>query len=297
VTLLTPFKQITALKLSKLPIFKTVEVEQLQLPQAAAIVLADSPAAAQIIPHIDPDPIPLSPREVLAQVGFKLREWREHYELSIEDISARTQIQPRLIQAIEDGQVEMLPEWVYVKGMVKRYADNLGLDGTEISQHIISWTPVATKPTVIAKQKSSFVLVAQVKPLHVYFGYMVAICGIGAGSSHLLNNAVKPTATPISRHTIQSQRSIVVAPVAVQLPDVKIGIAVKAPTWAEIGIDGTTKFTGSLKAGTQFNWTAKKQVTINTNNAGGLLFSRDGQPLKALGEIGQKQAVTIKVGN
>ena len=75
----------------------------------------------------------------------------------------------------------------------------------------------------------------------------------------------------------------------------RVGIVVKQPTWAQIGIDGTTKFTGSLKVDTQFNWTAKKQVTISTNNAGGLLFARDLQPPQPLGKIGQKQAVTIKV--
>jgi hypothetical protein len=295
VTLLTPFKRISTFKLSKLPMF--AGADQLLLPQAAAApLLVHSQVETQIVPQTDPHPLPLSPREVLAQIGSKLREWREYYQLSIEDISARTQIQPRLVQAIEDGHIEMLPEWIYVKAMVKRYADNLGLNGTDIAQCMIAWEAVTAKPVTISKSGSGFDLVPQVKPLHVYIGYTLAICGIGAGSSHLLNNAIRPQATPINNHVIQSQRSIVVAPVAVQLPDVTIGIAVKAPTWAQIGIDGTTKFTGNLKVGEQLSWTAKKQVTINTNNAGGLLFSRDGQAPEPLGKIGQKQAVTIKVG-
>lgn len=45
----------------------------------------------------------------------------------------------------------------------------------------------------------------------------------------------------------------------------------------------------------QLSWIAQKQVTINTNNAGGLLISRDSQLLQPLGKIGQKQSVTIKV--
>jgi Helix-turn-helix domain/Domain of unknown function (DUF4115) len=304
VTLLTPFKRITTFKLSKSPLAKMPifgGAVQLQLSQAATPLLVHSSTETQVIAHTkpapEPAPVPLSPREVLAQIGSKLREWREYYQLSIDDISARTQIQPRLVQAIEDGYLEMLPEWIYVKAMVKRYADNLGLNGTDIAQCMIAWEAVTAKPVTISKQGLGFDLVPQVKPLHVYIGYTLAICGIGAGSSHLLNNAIRPQATPINNQVIQSQRSIVVTPVAVQLPDVQIGIAVKAPTWAEIGIDGTTKFTGNLNVGAKFNWTAKKQVTINTNNAGGLLFSRDGQAPEPLGKIGQKQAVTIKVGN
>jgi Helix-turn-helix domain len=220
VTLLTPFKRISTLKLAKLPIFGSADQPQLtQLTQLSPgeIVLAHSPIAAPIIPPSDP--LPLSPSEVLAKIGSKLREWREYYQLSIDDISARTQIQPRLIQAIEAGCVEMLPEWIYVKGMIKRYADNLGLNGTEISQHILSWEPVAAKSTAVAKQGSGFKLVLQLKPLHVYIGYMLAVCGISAGSSHLLNNALRPTATTIRNQVMQSPRSIVVKPLTVPFPN------------------------------------------------------------------------------
>ena len=286
-TLLTPLKHITAFKLSKLPIFAGVASlrSRVELRQSKAPMIAPS----------DPDAVPLTPTEIFEQIGSTLRQWREYYQLSIDDVASRTQLQPRLIQAIEAGQIELLPELVYVKGMVKRYADNLGLDGNEISHHVPSWEPVATKFTVIPRSTIGFNTTPQIKPVHVYLGYTLAIFGVGAGASHLLNNAIRPQTTRANTSVAQPLRTAVVAPVAIQLPDVPIGIAVKAPTWAQIGIDGTTKFTGSLKVGTQFNWTAKKQVTISTNNAGGLMFSRDGQSLQPLGKIGQKQTVTIKV--
>jgi cytoskeletal protein RodZ len=287
VTLLTPLKHITAFKLSKLPIFAGAASlrSRVERRQSKTLILAPS----------DPDSLPLTPTEIFEQIGGTLRQWREYYQLSIDDVASRTQIQPRLIQAIEEGNISMLPELIYVKGMVKRYADNLGLDGTEISHHVPSWEPVAAKFTVIPRSTMGFNPAPQIKPVHVYIGYTLAIFGVGAGVSHLLNNSIK-SPTPLADTSITQPLQIpAVVPVAIQLPDVPIEIAVRASTWAQIGIDGTTKFTGSLKAGEQFNWTAKKQVTINTNNAGGLLFSRDGQPLQPLGKIGQKQSVTIKV--
>jgi Helix-turn-helix domain/Domain of unknown function (DUF4115) len=284
VTLLTPFKQITTFKLSKLSVL------------AGATSLLEHRKSTTPMPTSDPAPLPLSASEVLAQIGGKLREWREYHHLSIDDLSARTQIQPRLIQAIESGHLEMLPESVYVKGMIKRYGDNLGLDGTEIAEHMLAWEPTVVKATVISRQTPGLSPVPQLKPFHVYLGYTLAIVGIGAGTSRLLNDTIKPQpAALVSTTTIQTHQAVGVAPVVIQLPDVPIGIAVTATTWAQIGIDGTTKFTGSLKVGTQFNWTAKKQVTISTNNAGGILFSRDLQPLQPLGKIGQKQTITIKV--
>lgn len=286
-TLLTPLKHITAFKLSKLPIFAGVASlrSRVELRQSKTPMIAPS----------DPDALPLTPTEIFEQIGSTLRQWREYYQLSIDDVASRTQIQPRLIQAIEAGQIEMLPELVYVKGMVKRYADNLGLDGTEISHHVSLLEPTATKFTVIPRSTIGFNTTPQVKPVHIYLGYTLAIFGVGAGASHLLNNAVRPQIPLVNPSVTQPLRTAVVVSVAIQLPDVPIGIEVKAPTWAQIGIDGTTKFTGSLKVGTKFNWTAKKQVTISTNNAGGLLFSRDGKPLQPLGKIGQKQTATIKM--
>jgi transcriptional regulator with XRE-family HTH domain len=317
VTLLTPFKHITTFKLTKLPIFgggrrrqelelkprdETANLDQRLDPEQGIgfIVektqrLARRKPATPLVAAIDPQSLPLTPQEVLQQIGSKLREWREYHHLSIDDISARTQIQPRLIGAIEQGHIDMLPESVYVKGMLKRYADNLGLDGTEIAQHMLPWEPAVEKFTAISRQTPGLTFAPQFKPLHIYLGYTLAICGIGAATSHLLNDNAKSTVTPTTTTTIQPQQAVAISPVTTPLPDVKIGIAVKSPTWAQIGIDGTTKVTGSLKIGTQFDWTAKKQVTISTNNAGGLFFSRDGQPLKPLGEIGEKQTVTIKV--
>ncbi len=278
VTLLPPFKQITRLKLSKLSTFA--------LQPTAPI-------------SSEPDPLPPTPSEILAQIGGKLRQLREQDHLSIEDISLRTQIQPRLIQAIEAGQIEMLPESVYVKGMIKRYGDNLGLDGITISQQVPKWEEASTFEPINRIQNTGFNPRSQIKPRHVYVGYTLAIFGIGAVTSHLLNNTLKPQPTPIGVVSVQPQRLVKSHVATVGQPlhssDVQIGIVVKNPTWVQIGIDGTTKFTGTPQVGMQFNWIAKKQVTISTNNAGGLLFSRDRQPLKPLGKIGQKQNVTIKV--
>jgi transcriptional regulator with XRE-family HTH domain len=280
VTLLPPLKRIATLKLSKLS------------------KLSIFAPHAKIPISVEPDPIPPTPSELLEQIGVKLRQLREQHHLSIEDMSLRTQIQPRLIQAIEEGHIEMLPEPVYVRGMVKRYGDSLGLDGVTISQQVPTWeSEAATFEPVTRLQTTGFNAPIQVKPLHVYLGYTLAIFGIGAGTSHLLNNAIKPQSKTIGGTVVQPSRAIIaVAPQPLKTQGIQVGIVVINPTWAQIGIDGTTKFTGSLKVGTKFDWIAHKQVTISTNNAGGLLFSQNGQPPQLLGKIGERKGTTIKVG-
>ncbi len=283
VTPQTPLKQITTFKLSKSPIFV-----------AAASFLEHRQPKTSVEIETIPEPLLPDPSQILEQIGAKLRELREDHHLSLDDMSARTQIQPRLIQAIEEGHLEMLPEPVYVKGMVKRYANSLGLDGMAISQQVPTWEKdLAPFEPNTKLQVTNFNYPTRVNPVYVYLGYTLALVSIGAITSHLINNAIKPQYAPADQNIIQPPA--IIAPAPAELPDVPVGIVVKQPTWAQIGIDGTTKFTGSLKVGTQFNWTAKKQVTVSTNNAGGLLFTRDLQPPQPLGKIGQKQIVTIKV--
>jgi cytoskeletal protein RodZ len=288
VTLLAPLKHLTALQLSKLSIFAVTVSSMAQFRPKTPIV---SEPLVTTIPDLVP--APPTPNEILEQIGSKLRQIRQQQQFSIEDIAARTQIQPRLVRAIEEGHIEMLPEAVYVKGMVKRYGNSLGLDGSSISQQVLNWEPeVATFDPTTRLQTTTFHPQIQIKPGYIYLAYLSAILGLSVATSNFLNNALAPKVTPLAISAPKPQ------PVAQpkQLPDIPVGITVKSPAWAQIGIDGTTQFTGNLQAGMQLKWMAKKQITINTNNAGGLVISHDSQPPKPLGKKGQKQSVTIKVG-
>lgn len=297
-TLLPPLKQFISVKLLKLSNFKS----------------PSTPSSAN-----DPDLLVHPPGEILERIGEKLRQLREQQHLSIEDIAARTQIQVRIVRAIEEGHIEMLPESVYVKGMVKRFGNSLGIDGSALAQEVPDWTrkdadfvqqstflqTTGVHAPVGARQSSGFSKSkSPVKPLPVYLGYTLAIVVAGAGISHLIGNSSGARHTSLDRATGSGPAptvakvipAVAVSPKSAPLPAVKIEIAANSQTWAEIGIDGTTRFTGNLNVGTKLNLLATKQVTINTNNAGGLLFSRDLQPPKPLGKLGEKQHVTIKVG-
>jgi cytoskeleton protein RodZ len=181
VTLLPPLKRIRTFNLAQLPKLPLFD-PQTKLPIESAAIPSE------------PIPIVETPRDIMLQIGMGLRQWREHYGLSIEDLSASTQLQPRLIQAIEAGQIELLPEPVYVRGMIKRYGDRLGLNGTEIAQNVPIWQrEEADFTTKTATRKATaFHPPRRIAPVYLYLGYTLAIVGIGAMSSHLINDAFKP---------------------------------------------------------------------------------------------------------
>src|SRR5882762_6725409 len=67
-------------------------------------------------------------------IGELLRETREHYGTSIEQIGSALRIRPVFLRAIEENQYGRLPGPVYALGFVRSYADYLGLDGEAVAQ-------------------------------------------------------------------------------------------------------------------------------------------------------------------
>jgi len=79
--------------------------------------------------------------EQLKAIGAYLYEVRLAQSRTLEEIAAKTYIPLRLLKAIEAGQEQTLPEPVFVKGFIRRYADALGLDGQELAQEFPVQSP------------------------------------------------------------------------------------------------------------------------------------------------------------
>lgn len=69
---------------------------------------------------------------VFEQIGQKLKSARESRGLSIGQIYDRTKISMANLEAIENGDLDQLPEPVYVSGFIKRYAECVGLNGQNL---------------------------------------------------------------------------------------------------------------------------------------------------------------------
>ncbi len=74
----------------------------------------------------------------LRELGVYLRQQRLERSLSLEQIAATTFIRLAMLQAIEEGQHDCLPELVYVQGFIRRYADVLKLDSNALAKQISS---------------------------------------------------------------------------------------------------------------------------------------------------------------
>jgi len=95
-----------------------------------------------------------------------------------------------------------------------------------------------------------------------------------------------PTATPSPTPSAANNPN---APVAVTLE-------LQGNSWLQVKTDGKTEFIGELKKGDRKTWTAKKQLTIRSGNAGAVLISVNDKPAQILGGTGLVKEVTYTPG-
>jgi cytoskeleton protein RodZ len=106
--------------------------------------------------------------EKLAEIGAQFKRIREDKELSIPHLTATTLISERYLRAIEAGQMDSLPEPVYVRGFIRKYGDALGVG--DLSEDF------PLNP-VLPEQKWAGSAAAELRPLHLYALYVVVIAG------------------------------------------------------------------------------------------------------------------------
>lgn len=85
--------------------------------------------AAETAPPEEAPPVAeQAPVSRFVQVGQKLAEQRKLLGISLEEIERHTHLRIRYLQALEAGDLDGLPSPVQGRGMLKNYADFLGLD-------------------------------------------------------------------------------------------------------------------------------------------------------------------------
>lgn len=255
--------------------------------------------------------------EKLAEIGAKLRLFREQQSISLEKVAVVTMIRRNLLQAIEEGQLEQLPEPVYTQGLIKRYAEAMGLDGAQFADFF----PIEPAPRSLSKV--SWQELPQLRPMHLYLFYtfliIFSVNGLSQlmGSSMTAKNAI--SAADIAQQeqerarlvaesvkTAQNQKqdtytSLEAARAGENLnksgnKPVMVNVTFKADSWVQVEVDGKIDFEGTLPSGTVRTWQAEKQLVFVAGNAGGIEMAVNNGQAQLLGDPGVAKEVTLKAG-
>ena len=240
----------------------------------------------------------------LTEMGAQLRTSREERGLSLDEVVAMTRISRRLLQAIEQADLEELPEPIYTQGLIREFANVLGFNGAEFaSTYPLGSSKITISSPWIARP------IGQLTSIHLYLIYIFLILFSVNGLSRLFNNALLSTSNNLNESQLQSQTSeksqinsqenSSISKVTnlknkkVSQQKVQIGITLKEKSWIRVVADGKIKYEGELSKGSKRIWEAKKELTVRAGNAGGVLVSVNQQVAKQMGKSGAIEELKI----
>ncbi len=235
-------------------------------------------------------------REQLSELGTLLRSARQQQAQSLEVMAEKTLIRPSLLTAIEQGDLDGLPEPVYIRGLLRRYGDALNLDGETLASQFFT-------PPRIQRTSWKETPAAQLRPLHLYGAYFVLLVAAISGLSYVLRQTapevtVLPPLNPLEGVEAPSNPGTnnTPAPPAAEPEDpqapVKVKMTLTAQSWLRITSDGRTEFEGILQPGDTRLWTADQALTIRAGNAGAVMVSHNDKQAEALGQPGMVREIT-----
>lgn len=241
-------------------------------------------------------------RKKLKELGDYLHEVRVYRGLSVAHVAERTNIQERLILAIESADTTHLPEPIYIQALIRRIGDAIGIDGRTLASAFPtqpnlrgikpSWKPIP-KPFL--------------RPVHIYLIYIVGIMTVVSGTSSLLrspetqlaqNEAQSETADQSSQPNSPVATNAVATPVSQPPIDegkVTVTMKLEEESWLKVVADGSVAFEGTLAKGEERTWEAEDKLTVMAGNAGGVVVTiNNDSEAKPLGAPGSVETVTYQ---
>jgi cytoskeletal protein RodZ len=246
-------------------------------------------------------------QERLSKIGAYLQQIRVAKGWTLALMTRRTKIRMTLLNNMESGLLEELPEAVYLKGLIRRYADSLGLDGVAIA-HSFPVEDVSHQWKLPTWRNFSFQF--QLRPAHLYAIYLLVIVTTVQSLANVVripNTALDPELQPTTEE-VEAPRQQVTAPVSKPTPialvkdplgnamegSITIDVATQETAWMRVEVDGKTEFEGILPKGSQKKWVVDESVKIRTGNAGAVIITIDNEPPHPLGEPGAVEEFTYQ---
>ena len=259
---------------------------------------------------------PEPPQKRLAEIGAQLRQYREQNSISLDKVAVVTMIRRNILQAIEEGQLDQLPEPVYTQGLIKRYAEAMGLDVNEFAYFL----PIKAPPR--SSTKLSWENRPQLRPMHLYLFYtFLIVCSVNglsqlmASSGTLKNRAataeialeqqeqarlLAEASTASKNQTTDSYAAVEAARTGQSQKSldksgnkpVMVSVTFQAESWMQVEVDGKIEFEGILPIGTVRTWQADRKLVVLAGNAGGVMIAVNNGQAELLGAPGvPKEAV------
>jgi cytoskeletal protein RodZ len=253
-------------------------------------------------------------------VGADLRTAREQRGMSVADLAERTKISPRILRALETGDAAALPAPVFVRGFVRAYAREVGLDPDHIVNGYMADAappdaPVATEPSVAGPRDRATAPASNAVYLSEGNGpagisaalglaalalAIVAYLGLNGTTSPPAAAPAEPPSQAVSAAGGASAGAAEVTPVAttgattVATSDaITLAIHPTGLCWVEVRVNGEARVYRLMEGGDRETITADGEVLLRVGDPTQFAYSINGRPGRPLGIT--SQPVTVRI--
>lgn len=249
--------------------------------------------------------------KTLESFAAELKRHRVEKNVSLMDISASTRINMKFLEALESGNFAILPQ-TYVRAFLREYAEAVGMDpATALKNyeaiirhrhHGEGERPAPRpEPAIAVKHADPGPLAgvaafARQNALFVAFVLIVAVFVVylfrqTSDASKATTIAETPFDTVVQENTaaLPGRDTTVILP-AVTNPAAVDSLSLVMTTtdsvWMTITLDNGPTREYLFAPDRRGRWTARESFTLTMGNAGGAVFTLNGQPLGTLGRSG-----------
>lgn len=244
----------------------------------------------------------------MESVGQKLRDARRRTGLSLEEISRRTRISFKSLEAIEADDFESIPSRFFYKSFVWQIADMLGVSRNELQvafeaayhrlpEPLVPGQPGAPVPPKLSSLRPTPVKVSRWVYSAALFVVMLAACSAVFG--YWQDNRVQAAPITTAAKAVAHASAAGVQPASLKTtPEVDpkvvdVQLSATDTAWISVSSDGKPVFSGLLNPNETKDLQAHERAQVKTGNAGGLEVRLNGHSIGVLGAKGQVRTVVF----
>lgn len=268
-------------------------------------------------------------------IGERMRQAREERNVSLHAIAEKTNISVRFLDALEKGHIDKLPGGIFIRGFVRSYAAQVGLDPDKTVQEFVAAHPQARHDSDPADPERR---VGAPSGVVLILGLLAATVALGGGlywwlasggpapapargtptsqlpagqlpSSPPASDTVASTA-PATANTgpaaagpaESTSPSVASAPAPVEeVPastrPLRLTVTPTGRCWVQVKADGRVRLAREMQQGERVDIGASELLEIVTGDAGAFGYQLNGQPGRSLGSPGSVARVSISMAD
>jgi len=231
----------------------------------------------------------------MASLGQELKKERELRGVSLKEIADSTKISLRLLSALEDDKLDMLPGKFFIKGIIRSYAKYLGLEEESVLNMYYEKSLLQEQSfeDERKKEKRHLVIPKDARKLLLYVIISITLFLVLFAIYYFFLKKEKRVSLEKTQIPAIHQEEKSIPPPASfveesvpEKKEINLEISFIEKTWIQVYVDGVLKLDGIKNSGEKVKIEAFEELLIHLGNAGGLTYTLNNIEGKVFGASG-----------